>query len=82
MPIESTAFLQSISEAFEFRAEDLTMDTCFQDHSAWDSLVSVSTVAMIYAEYDIQVSADELISCKSLSDLLRLVEKKLAIDSI
>lgn len=78
MNIEQSEFLQSVTEAFEFRAEDLSLDTRFQEQAAWDSLVSVSTVAMIYAEYDTQVSGDELVSCETLGALKQLIEKKLS----
>lgn len=76
--IDPKAFMQSITEAFEFRAEDLSLDTRFQEHDAWDSLVSVSTVAMIYAEFDTQVSGDELVACDTLGALKKLIESKLA----
>ncbi len=71
-------FINNMIDAFNGTVEELTLDTNYRDLAEWDSLASVSTVAMIYAEYDVQVSGDELLACNSLGDLLNIVQEKQA----
>jgi acyl carrier protein len=40
-------------------------------------MVSVSIVAAAYADYDVQVSGDDLLSCNTLGDLKQLIESRL-----
>jgi len=58
--------------------EPLKEDVRFQDLEKWDSIASVSIVAMIYAEYDVQISGDELVSCETVDQLTNIVRGKLA----
>ncbi len=71
-------FLHNMLEVFDNQVENLTLDSNFRAFDAWDSLASVSAVAMIYAEYDVQVSGDELRSCNSIGELMKLVQEKQA----
>jgi acyl carrier protein len=72
------SFINNMQEAFDNRVDNLTLDSDFRTLAEWDSLASVSTVAMIYAEYDVQVSGDELVACSNLSELMRIIEDKQA----
>jgi acyl carrier protein len=40
-------------------------------------MVSVSIVAAAYADYDVQVSGDDLLSCNTLDELKQLIESRL-----
>jgi acyl carrier protein len=71
-------FLNNMLEVFDNQVENLTLDCDFRAFDAWDSLASVSAVAMIYAEYDVQVSGDELRSCNTIGELMNLVQEKQA----
>lgn len=70
-------FLEYMIEAFDDRITELEVGTNFRALEAWDSLASVSTAAMIYAEYDVQVSGDELATCETVQDLIALVDEKM-----
>ncbi|OOZ42336.1 hypothetical protein BOW53_00405 [Solemya pervernicosa gill symbiont] len=74
--MDSALFLENIHEALNNQVDELTLETAFQELEKWDSLASVSTVAMIYAEYDVQVSGDELLSCKTLGELKNKIVQK------
>ena len=52
-------------------------NTMIRQLKGWDSVASVSVVAMVYAEYDIQISGDELVGCETVGKLADLVRSKL-----
>ena len=57
----------------------LTLDdnTVIRQLKGWDSVASASVVAMVYAEYDVQISGDELVGCETVGKLADLVQSKL-----
>ncbi len=65
-------------EAFDHRVKNLSLDDDIKELPEWDSLTSVSVIAMIYAEYNVQVSGDEMLSCNNLRELMNVVEEKQA----
>ncbi len=52
-------------------------DTMIRQLKGWDSVASVSVVAMVYAESDVQISGDELVACETVGKLAGLVQSKL-----
>ncbi len=74
--MDSSVFIGNMLEAFDNRVEGLSLVTKFRELGEWDSLTALSTVAMIFAEYDIQISGAELITCETIGDLLTLVQQK------
>lgn len=75
--IDPAQFLESITDAFDLRVSNLDLSTPFRQLKEWDSMVSVSIVAAAYANYDVQVSGDDLLSCDTLGDLKQLIESRL-----
>jgi len=75
--IDTAQFLDSITDAFDLRVSNLTLDSPFRQLKEWDSMVSVSIVAAAYADYDVQVSGDDLLSCNTLGNLKHLIESRL-----
>jgi acyl carrier protein len=75
--IDPAQFLESITDAFDLRVSNLDLSTPFRQLKEWDSMVSVSIVAAAYANYDVQVSGDDLLSCNTLNDLKHLIESRL-----
>ena len=71
-----TIFVDNMLEAFDNRIDELSLDTKFRELEEWDSLTALSTVAMIYAEYDVQISGAKLVKCETVGDLMELVRKK------
>jgi len=42
--------------------------------AGWDSLAALSVLAMIDAEYDVTVKANDFIACETIADVFKLVE--------
>lgn len=76
--IDSEDFVSRIKDAFEEPPENLGISTVFRELACWDSLTSVMLVAEIYADYRVQISGDEMRDCRTVGDLMKLVETKLA----
>jgi len=75
--IDSSKFLAAVETAFEQRVSGVTLETAFREIPQWDSLASVMIVAEVYADYGVQISGEELETCRSVADLKSLVESKL-----
>ena len=78
MSLDQDAFVENVRNAFDVPDADITPDTEFQLLAEWDSLASVSTVAMVLSEYDVQITGDELVACRTVGDILALVESRRA----
>ena len=76
--INPEQFVASIKDAFEQPPQDLGLSTVLRDLDGWDSLTSVMLVAEIYAGYRVEVSGDDLLSCRTVADLMSTIEAKLA----
>ena len=75
--IDQSVFLKSVETAFEQRVSGVTLETVFRDLPEWDSLASVMIVAEVYADHGVQISGEELETCRTLADLKALIESKL-----
>ncbi len=70
-------FIQQFADAVEgSNASAIDTETKFRLLEEWDSLAALSVLAMIDAEYDVQISGIELQNCQSLRELFALVETK------
>jgi len=56
---------------------ELTPDTKFRDLEVWDSMNALNTLAMIDFEYGIQLPADELQVCQTISDIFEKVSVRI-----
>jgi acyl carrier protein len=64
-------FFEKAAEILEI--ETAGDDTSLRDCEAWDSLTALSLVAMIDRNYNVTISADDLIRSNTVGDLYRLV---------
>ncbi len=72
--MEIQKFIQLFAEQFEDTDMDLfTSETVFKDLEEWDSLTSLSVIAMIDEELDIRISGDNMRDCETIGDLYRLI---------
>jgi acyl carrier protein len=76
--IDHEQFVHAIKDAFEDPPANLGLSTVLRDLEGWDSLTSVMLVAEIYADYRVQISGDEMSGCRTVGNLMSLVEAKLA----
>jgi acyl carrier protein len=56
----------------------LNPDVEFTTLDEWDSLAALSVLAMVDAEYEAEISGNELRKCKTLRDLFNVVQSKKA----
>ena len=70
-------FVRNFEEAVEgVEPNSLSPDTEFAELEEWDSLAALSVLAMVDAEYDSEISGNELRTCKTLADLFAVVQSK------
>lgn len=70
-------FIQHFEEAIEgIEPGSVRMNTVMRDLAQWDSLAVLTTLAMVDAEYEVVISANELAECRTVEDLFQLVSGK------
>jgi acyl carrier protein len=76
--INTKAFIGSVKDAFGKPPDNIDPTSVFRELGGWDSLTSVMLVAEIYAKFQVHISGDEMSGCRTVADLMSLVEAKLA----
>jgi acyl carrier protein len=70
-------FIRNFEDAVEgIEPNSLIPDTAFTDLAEWDSLAALSVLAMVDAEYEVEISGKELRGCKTLQNLFDVVRSK------
>ena len=72
-------FIHNFAEQFDLdgKAGDLiNASTEFRTLEEWSSMHALLVIAMIDAEYDVVVTGDELMDCKTVEDVYGLVHSK------
>ena len=70
-------FIENFKDILDEPEEiNLSLETRFKDLDEWDSLTSLSLMAMVDSEYNIKLNADEINKSETLSDLLTLIKSK------
>ena len=74
--------IQEFIEKFEDVFDDtdvstLQPDTQFRELDEWTSMIALSTMAMVSAEYDGELTADEMRSANTFQDLFNTVQSHL-----
>jgi acyl carrier protein len=76
--MDKELFLANLREAVEIEdSYELEEDTLFKEHENWSSIASLMTTAMIFSEYDVQITGDELESCNTIKELYILIKNKI-----
>ena len=68
-------FLTNLEELLELNPGSLSLEEPLSTLSQWDSLAFVSFLAMADSKYSIKVAPSELRQCKTVGDLMTLVNK-------
>ncbi len=71
-------FLIEFANTIEVNPEVLTPEFNIKLGSAWDSLAFISTIALVDKYYSIILDSDALESLTYFSELLQLLQKKVA----
>lgn len=70
-------FIRNFEESIEgLEPGSIGADTVMRDLRQWDSLAVLTTLAMIDAEYEVTITANELADQRTIRDLFALVESK------
>ena len=67
-------FLDFVAEIMEKDPSEITMDIVYKDFDGWDSLMMLTLVMEIEAEYGVSIPIEELGKVKTLADLYAFVK--------
>ena len=70
-------FIKGVEGEFEDLEQGLLKpDSVIREHFNWDSINALIFIAHVNVEYDVVISADDLISSNTIQDLYNLVSSK------
>ncbi len=76
--MELEKFVQNFAEQFdETDASEFTGQTRFRDIEEWDSLISLSIIAMVDEEYDVKITGDDIRNSTTIEDIFNIVKSRL-----
>ena len=65
-------FIELVAEVFEVEPDGITMDTVFREEiEGFSSMIGFSLIVMMEDEYNVRVSVEEFLACKTVGDLYR-----------
>jgi len=70
-------FIRHIEAEFDdLQPGTLKGDTIFRDTFEWNSINALILIAMVKTEYDVTLSAEDLISSKTVNDIFSIVRTR------
>ena len=70
-------FILKIEQEFEdLEPGKLQPDSIFRDHFDWNSINALVIIALIDAEYDVAINANDLKASKTINDLFGIIKKR------
>lgn len=70
-------FIELFAEQFdETDASEITATTIFNDLDEYSSLITLSIIAMVDEEFDVQLKGDDMQSAVTVEDLYNIVKSK------
>lgn len=76
-PNSVDTFVRNFESAVEGIApSSLDPDVELESLEEWDSLAALSVLAMVDAEYETEISGNELRRCKTIRDIYSVIESK------
>ena len=74
--MELNEFISNFTDQFdETDANVIKADTLFKDLDEWSSMIALSVIAMIDAEYDVQIKGTDIRDSKTVEDLFNKVKE-------
>ncbi|MBM9538569.1 acyl carrier protein [Desulfobulbus alkaliphilus] len=64
----------NLAEILECDPDELSGETIFRDHDAWDSLAYLSVIAMIDEEFNITIPQQKFNGLKTIADMATYIE--------
>lgn len=75
--MELTSFIDNFEMAIEApEAGTVKPETKFRELDIWDSLAALNLIVMINADYEVEVSGNELKLCTTAKELFDFVQSK------
>jgi acyl carrier protein len=75
IPIEE--FIDKVESEFEdMEPGKLKPDSIIREHFTWDSINALIFIAHVNVEYDVVITADDLVNSITIKDLYNLVSSK------
>ncbi len=75
--MEINEFMRKVEDEFEdLQPNTLAPDDLLREKFVWDSINALIFLAHVNVEYDVEITADELIKTETVRDLYTLVESK------
>lgn len=71
-------FLAQLDEILEYDAGTLTGDEVVKDLDGWDSLATLSFIAMVDEQLNLQLSGAQIAKAETVNDLVALVGDKVS----
>ena len=73
--MELNQFISNFADQFEETdSSEIKANTEFKTLDEWSSMLSLSIIAMIDAEYDVRVKGEDIRDCKTVEDLFYKVK--------
>lgn len=70
-------FIKHFVDQFdEINPAEISHATKFKELDGWDSLVAISLIAMVDAEYGVKLTGDEIRNAQYVSELFEIVKSK------
>lgn len=69
------AFLDFVAEIMDVDVNEISLETEYKTYEKWDSLMMLTLVMEIEAEYGVSIPMEKLGSVKTLADLYEFVKK-------
>jgi acyl carrier protein len=71
-------FIQNFASQFdETDASSFKAETEFRDIDEWSSLIALSIIAMVDAEYNVKIKGEDIRISKTIEDLYNIVKSRL-----
>jgi acyl carrier protein len=75
--IDRAAFLPLLADVFDIEADAISDEMALTTEN-WDSLAVLGVIALVDREFERTVSSDELKRCRSIADVLQVVDAAVA----
>ena len=74
--MELNEFISNFAEQFdETDASEIKADTDFKALDEWSSMTGLAVIAMVDAEYDVQIKGNDIRESKTIEDLYNKVKE-------
>lgn len=75
--VDINEFIARVEEEFEeMQKGALSPDSIIRDHFTWDSINALIFIAHVNVNYDVEITAQDLVDSNTVSDLYNLVKGK------